>query len=47
MSRSAPDHARTGTQATPKHTHTRYSDGTVSGDSHLPSSSTKCGYLWQ
>ncbi|WP_419921950.1 GmrSD restriction endonuclease domain-containing protein [Candidatus Poriferisodalis sp.] len=31
----------------PKHTHVRYSDGTVSGHRHQPSSSTKCGYLWR
>ena len=31
----------------PKHTHVRYSDGTVSSHPHQPSSSTKCGYLWQ
>lgn len=31
----------------PKHTHVRYSDGKVSGHSHVPSSRTKCGYLWQ
>ena len=31
----------------PKHTHTRYSNGSVSGHRHQPSSSTKCGYLWQ
>ena len=31
----------------PTHTHVRYADGTVSGHSHEPSSSTKCGYLWQ
>ena len=31
----------------PKHTHVHYSDGTVSGHRHQPSSSTKCGYLWQ
>ncbi|WP_420443128.1 hypothetical protein [Candidatus Poriferisodalis sp.] len=31
----------------PKHTHVRRSGGTVSGHSHLPSLSTKCGYLWR
>ncbi|MCY4516547.1 MAG: hypothetical protein OXB99_04825 [Acidimicrobiaceae bacterium] len=31
----------------PKHTHTKYGDGTVSGHSHAPSLSTKCGYLWR